>query len=75
MPRLVDAGGAPFRAAGTAATARLSMAYFTGPHPTTLVTCAPSAKCQQHAPKYEPITAIDHVMQKIMKSQKALSGM
>jgi len=60
--------------AGTAAAPRLSMAYFTGPHPKTLVECVPSAKCQPDNPKYAPITAIDHVMQKIQMSQKALSA-
>ena len=50
------------------------MAYFTGPHPQTLVECVPSTKCNAEAPKYQPITAIDHVMEKIQKSQKALAA-
>jgi len=58
--------------AGTAPAARLSLAYFTGPQPQTLVQCVPSPKCQSDAPKYAPITAIEHVMEKIRKSQKAL---
>ena len=45
---------------------RLSVVYFTGPHPDTLVECLPSAHCTSDAnpPKYAPITAYDHVLLK-----------
>ena len=46
---------------------RLSIVYFTGPHPETLVECLPSAKCkvEGEAPKYKPITATEHVTMKM----------
>ena len=48
---------------------RLSVVYFTGPHPNTLVECLPSAKCGQGAPpKYPPITAEAHVTEKLQKA-------
>ncbi|KAL1521306.1 hypothetical protein AB1Y20_020975 [Prymnesium parvum] len=46
---------------------RLSVVYFTGPHPETLVECLPFPKCVSAScpPKYAPITALDHVLQKM----------
>lgn len=44
---------------------RLSIAYFTGPHPDTLVACLPSTKCRQRPAAYEPITARAHVEAKM----------
>ena len=47
---------------------RLSLVYFTGPHPDTLVECLPSHKCAPAgggAPRYAPITAYDHVLAKM----------
>ena len=50
-----------------ASAGRLSIVYFTGPHPDTLVECLPSAKCkgEGETPKYAPITAYDHVLSKM----------
>ena len=47
---------------------RLSVVYFTGPHPDTVVECLPSPKCAPAdggAPRYAPITAYDHVLAKM----------
>ena len=46
---------------------RLSIVYFTGPHPETLVECLPSDKCKGEAgaAKYKPITAEEHVRMKM----------
>lgn len=48
------------------ATGRLSIVYFTGPAPQTTVACLPCSKCQQGAPKYKPITAEQHVTEKML---------
>lgn len=40
---------------------RLAVAFFTGPHPQTLVECVPSLKCYPDKTRYEPITAAEHV--------------
>ena len=57
---------------------RLSLVYFTGPHPDTLVECLPSAKCQPSdggPPRYAPITAYEHVLAKMHKAtEEARSG-
>ena len=60
---------APDPASPSAATTRLSIVYFTGPHPDTVVECLPS--CLPPAPgkpKYPPITARDHVQEKMMRA-------
>lgn len=46
---------------------RLSVVFFSGPHPSTLVECLPSDKCQGQAltPKYPPVTAEEHVREKL----------
>lgn len=44
---------------------RLSMVFFTGPHPDTVVKCLPSPMCSECEPRYEPITAKEHVQEKI----------
>ena len=46
---------------------RLSVVFFSGPHPSTLVECLPSKKCQGQSvtPKYPPITAEQHVRKKL----------
>jgi isopenicillin N synthase-like dioxygenase len=48
-----------------AASGRLSIVYFTGPAPETVVACLPCAKCTQGAAKYAPITAEQHVTEKM----------
>ena len=59
--------------AGSSTTGRLSIVYFTGPHPDTLVECVPSAKCKPpgEAPKHEPITAAAHVEAKMLAATQA----
>ena len=49
------------------AGSRLSLVYFTGPHPETLVERLPSQKCGEgiEAPRYGSITAREHVDQKV----------
>ena len=49
----------------SASSGRLSIVYFTGPHPDTIVKCLPCAKCSEHPPKYKPITAYEHVVAKM----------
>lgn len=46
---------------------RLSVVFFSGPHPSTLVECLPSDKCrsQSPSPKYPPVTAEAHVREKL----------
>lgn len=44
---------------------RLSIVYFTGPHPDTVVRCLPSEKCSQGNMLYEPITARENVEAKL----------
>lgn len=44
---------------------RLSIVYFTGPHPDTVVHCLPSKKCSEGEPLYPPITAREHVDAKL----------
>merc|ERR1712151_572428 len=44
---------------------RLSIVYFTGPHPDTLVECLPSDKCTLGEKLYNPITAKEHVEAKL----------
>ena len=46
---------------------RLSVVYFTGPHPDTLVERLPSRKCGDgtQPPLYAPITAREHVELKV----------
>lgn len=46
---------------------RLSVVYFTGPHPNTLIECLPSPKCVSNGSpvRYTPITAHDHVLLKM----------
>ena len=56
---------------------RLSLVYFTGPHPDTLVECLPSVKCQPSdgPPRYAPITAYEHVLAKMQKAtEEARAG-
>ena len=57
----------PKAGSAKASAGRLSIVYFTGPHPDTLVECLPSAKCkgEGETPKYAPITAYDHVLSKM----------
>eukprot|EP01051_Picozoa_sp_SAG22_P016583 SAG22_NODE_2368_length_2652_cov_2.835096_2_plen_141_part_00 len=47
----------------------LSVVFFSGPHPDTVVECLPSTKCRGDGPdrvaKYPPVTAAEHVRQKI----------
>ena len=46
----------------------LSLVYFTGPHPDTVVECLQAGKCAPAdggAPRYAPITAYDHVLAKM----------
>ena len=52
---------------GTLLPSRLSIAYFTGPHPSTLVDCLPSAKCLEGrgGKRYPPITAAENVDAKL----------
>lgn len=47
------------------AASRLSIVYFTGPHPETLVEALPSEKCSRGEKLYPPITAKDHVAAKL----------
>lgn len=61
-------------APGTASDAagRISLVYFTGPAPTTSVSCLPCAKCTERGPpRYEPITAADHVEFKMRQATEA----
>ena len=46
---------------------RLSVVFFSGPHPSTLVECLPSEKCRSQSltPKYPPVTAEQHVREKL----------
>jgi len=44
---------------------RVSIVYFTGPNPETLVEALPSEKCSQGEKLYPPITAKDHVEAKL----------
>ena len=47
---------------------RLSLVYFTGPHPDTVVECLQAGKCAPAdggAPRYAPITAYEHVLAKM----------
>lgn len=44
---------------------RLSIVYFTGPHPEAMVECLPSCLPENSKPKYEPITAFEHVQAKM----------
>ena len=45
---------------------QLSVVFFSGPHPQTVVKCLPSTKCLGTAPpKYQPIEAFEHVAQKL----------
>ena len=55
-----------------AARERLSVVYFTGPHPDTLIECVPSQKCMPKgtAPKYAPVTAAAHVEAKMHAATK-----
>jgi len=54
--------------------ARLSIVYFSGPHPDTVVTCLPCPKCQSDAARYEPITAGAHVEAKMKAATAAARG-
>jgi isopenicillin N synthase-like dioxygenase len=59
---------------GTAAAAgRLSVVYFTGPHPDTVVSCLPSTKCKRLSggPQYPPFKAGDHVRMKMLAATAA----
>ena len=56
----------PKPSAKPASEGRLSLVYFTGPHPDTLVTCLPSTKCRRQPPQYEPIKAGEHVQMKML---------
>lgn len=59
----------PAPAGDAAESSRLSVVYFTGPHPQTTVECLPSAKCGRGAaPKYPPISAEEHVQEKLRKA-------
>ncbi len=53
---------------------RLSIVYFTGPHPETVVRCVPSPKCDAGRPKYEPITAAAHVEAKMRAATAEARG-
>ena len=56
-----------------AAAGRLSVVYFTGPHPDTVVSCLPSTKCKRlnGGPQYPPIKAGDHVRMKMLAATAA----
>jgi isopenicillin N synthase-like dioxygenase len=54
-----------------AAPARLSIVYFTGPHPDTLVSPLPTPLCGG-TPRYPAVTAAEHVQMKI--SAAAVQG-
>ena len=43
----------------------LSVVFFSGPHPTTVVECLPSDKVRGDAPKYPATTAEEHVRRKL----------
>lgn len=62
---------APATSSDAASRGRLSVVFFTGPNPTTLVECLPSAKCNAHAPKYGPITLQENVANKLRKAAEA----
>ncbi len=63
----------PKSGAGSAATGtgRLSVVYFTGPHPETIVSCLPSSKCRRQPPQYAPIKAGEHVQMKMLAATAA----
>jgi DNA-binding transcriptional ArsR family regulator len=56
-----------------AAAGRLSVVYFTGPHPDTVVSCLPSTKCKRLSggPQYPPFKAGDHVRMKMLAATAA----
>ena len=62
---------APTHDSDAASRGRLSVVFFTGPNPTTVVECLPSSKCDAHAPKYGPITLKENVADKLRKAAEA----
>lgn len=55
----------PSPGSAAARCSRLSVVFFTGPHPDTVVKCLPTPKCCELRPRYEPITAKENVQQKM----------
>ncbi|MCH2613095.1 MAG: hypothetical protein MKZ70_00140 [Opitutales bacterium] len=48
-----------------ATTGRLSIAFFSDPDPEVLVETLPSCVSEERPSKYQPITANDHILEKI----------
>ena len=47
------------------ATARISLVFFTGPHPDTVVECLPTCTDSERPARYAPVLAGNHLIQKL----------
>lgn len=55
----------PMAGSPAAAAARLSVAFFTGPHNDAIISAMPTCVDEQHPAKYEPVRALDHLRRKL----------
>ena len=54
--------------AAAARSARLSIPFFTGPHNDAVIECMPSCVDSEHPPKYQAVSALDHLLRKLAVS-------
>merc|ERR1711924_398145 len=52
---------------------RISMIFFTGPAPDTLLECPPTCTNEKHPPRYAPVSAGEHLKRKIAASNTFLT--